>query len=511
MTDKNGKSAEENRNNDKTEDLLESLELDPFSSSFFSSDDDDDLLIDFKEIIADVAGDDDSDNAAASMSAELEELESFLEEFNEVGETGDVSESPAEQGVETAFRLDFGASQAGGGEEGSGTSFIADAFAQVVDEQVSDITEQHEESGDEPAVAEEDLVQECVEAGLAAATEQAGSDEEYRAIEQEALPEEEPFHEQEPRLEEASSPQTMAGEEAGVSEEGAEAGPGLVEGVEQKDETDVPVEMEPVELPLETLDEEQGEEPETAAMNEKPEQSIREALAEVTQPGPARKVVLGAIALGMVAFLLGIGAILMALGLKSQIKQLDATVTNLELKSHQLGQSDVLMEQFHSELEGLQRQLNEMIAITLEKPVEQTQDESGEEISEAIKALNSRLSKIEKSLTDLKQSQKVRLASTTQKASPTVTTTADGKKVITLGGGEWVVNLASLTSEWQADNEVKRLRSKGIEAVKQRTEKDGKTWYRLRVIGFANYDEAKAYARKLQEQSGIKNAWVGRE
>ena len=95
MTDENGKSVEENRNNDKTEDLLESLELDPFSSSFSSSDDDDDLLIDFKEIIADVAGDDDSDNAAASMGAELEELESFLEEFNEVVETGDVSESPA--------------------------------------------------------------------------------------------------------------------------------------------------------------------------------------------------------------------------------------------------------------------------------------------------------------------------------------------------------------------------------------------------------------------------------
>lgn len=78
-------------------------------------------------------------------------------------------------------------------------------------------------------------------------------------------------------------------------------------------------------------------------------------------------------------------------------------------------------------------------------------------------------------------------------------------------GGGWAINLISLTSEQDADKELKHLLNLGVRAEKQRAVKDGKVWYRLRVPGFASYEGAKAYIDTVEKKTGVKNAWVAKE
>ena len=40
---------------------------------------------------------------------------------------------------------------------------------------------------------------------------------------------------------------------------------------------------------------------------------------------------------------------------------------------------------------------------------------------------------------------------------------------------------------------------------------NGKTLYRVRVIGLADRDSAKAVARKLEAEQGVSELWVGKE
>ncbi|MFQ5582726.1 MAG: SPOR domain-containing protein, partial [Mariprofundaceae bacterium] len=77
--------------------------------------------------------------------------------------------------------------------------------------------------------------------------------------------------------------------------------------------------------------------------------------------------------------------------------------------------------------------------------------------------------------------------------------------------GNWVVNLDSFTKAKAADAQVRKLRKLGISAEKTQVNSQGKTWYRIRVSGFANADQAKAHGEMLASKHGIKGAWVGQK
>jgi len=76
--------------------------------------------------------------------------------------------------------------------------------------------------------------------------------------------------------------------------------------------------------------------------------------------------------------------------------------------------------------------------------------------------------------------------------------------------GVWVVNLVSLSNAMAANNELKRLKQMGIQAESAKAEIQGKTWYRIRVPGFASAEEANRQRKKLANRLDIHGTWIGK-
>lgn len=76
--------------------------------------------------------------------------------------------------------------------------------------------------------------------------------------------------------------------------------------------------------------------------------------------------------------------------------------------------------------------------------------------------------------------------------------------------GGWVVNVTSVSDQESAFQEVQRLRSMGINAESARAVSNGRTWYRIRIPGFASHDDAARARPGLEARLGIRDTWVGR-
>jgi len=74
----------------------------------------------------------------------------------------------------------------------------------------------------------------------------------------------------------------------------------------------------------------------------------------------------------------------------------------------------------------------------------------------------------------------------------------------------WVVNITSVSDSESAYQEVARLKSMGINAESARAYSNGRTWYRIRIPGFASHDEAIRARPSLEARLGIRDTWVGK-
>ncbi len=72
----------------------------------------------------------------------------------------------------------------------------------------------------------------------------------------------------------------------------------------------------------------------------------------------------------------------------------------------------------------------------------------------------------------------------------------------------WVLNLVSVDSRYAADKALVRYKAQGISASVFSTVVKGKPWYRLRITGFANRQEAATQKNYLAKKYGIKDAWI---
>jgi len=72
----------------------------------------------------------------------------------------------------------------------------------------------------------------------------------------------------------------------------------------------------------------------------------------------------------------------------------------------------------------------------------------------------------------------------------------------------WVVNLVSVDSHYAANKALARYKSQGISTEIFPTEIKGKTWYRLRIAGFASKRDATTQKILLADKFGIKDAWI---
>ncbi len=77
-------------------------------------------------------------------------------------------------------------------------------------------------------------------------------------------------------------------------------------------------------------------------------------------------------------------------------------------------------------------------------------------------------------------------------------------------GGNWSVNLQSFLKEQAAIKESRRMKARGIPAEISQASSKGKTWYRVKVTGFASFKEAKAYTDQIRGDAELSSAWVGR-
>lgn len=75
----------------------------------------------------------------------------------------------------------------------------------------------------------------------------------------------------------------------------------------------------------------------------------------------------------------------------------------------------------------------------------------------------------------------------------------------------WGINIVSLESETAAQQEVARLKEKGIQAEILETSANGRSWYRVRVAGFSSKDEAQEMQSTLAKEHGITGTWVNNQ
>jgi len=73
------------------------------------------------------------------------------------------------------------------------------------------------------------------------------------------------------------------------------------------------------------------------------------------------------------------------------------------------------------------------------------------------------------------------------------------------------VNFGSYATRNMAVSWAARLRPGAGEVIILPTSSDGKTLYRLRVIGLADRDVAKGVARKLETELRVAELWVGKD
>ncbi len=130
------------------------------------------------------------------------------------------------------------------------------------------------------------------------------------------------------------------------------------------------------------------------------------------------------------------------------------------------------------------------------------------------------LERLEATLTELQgglESAQVRLSDAekrpkgVQRPAETVTPAPAAGSGAVAEKGAWTVNLMSFRRQAVAEKEIARLRDDGIPATLKSIEREGQTWYRLQVSGFADVLQAKAYAKKIRARRDLSSAWVGRE
>jgi cell division septation protein DedD len=96
-------------------------------------------------------------------------------------------------------------------------------------------------------------------------------------------------------------------------------------------------------------------------------------------------------------------------------------------------------------------------------------------------------------------------AATAPKAAPRQASKA------TVAGGDWFVNFSSYSQRGVADNWAKKLTPSAGKAVVIPGARDGRTFYRVRIVGLADRAQAEKVAGQLQAAHNLPPLWVGRE
>mgnify|MGYP000128763349 CR=1 FL=1 len=85
------------------------------------------------------------------------------------------------------------------------------------------------------------------------------------------------------------------------------------------------------------------------------------------------------------------------------------------------------------------------------------------------------------------------------------------KPSMTMSSGAWFVNVSSYSTRAAAEKWVDKVRPDAGNVIVSASTREGKTYYRVRVIGLANKSAAAQVARKLEAELSLNKLWVGHE
>ena len=77
--------------------------------------------------------------------------------------------------------------------------------------------------------------------------------------------------------------------------------------------------------------------------------------------------------------------------------------------------------------------------------------------------------------------------------------------------GGWTIQVNPTRDRGQAEDLQYRLRSRGYDAQLMRVQRDGDTWYRIRIGRYATPEQANEVMRRLREQDGVAHVYVASE
>ncbi len=248
--------------------------------------------------------------------------------------------------------------------------------------------------------------------------------------------------------------------------------------------------------------------------------STAPAITPPVSPALSKGQLVGGAALLGASLLLSLAALWMGMSLDSQIETLNGNVTELQQRVLAQSHRDTLPTpaQLGGQLNLLDERVNEL-AMIVEGPLGHLRESN----QQALQTLDLRLERLEKGQTTLPLAAKQKKQENGSKAQTTSSPLlSKGAEAATTPASKlpsntaavkkgWVINLLSVTSAKTAKEELARLRKMGIRADKQTMNKEGKSWYRLRVTGFDSYEGAKAYIETVEKQTGFSSAWVAKE
>ncbi|MEM8661068.1 MAG: SPOR domain-containing protein [Pseudomonadota bacterium] len=211
-----------------------------------------------------------------------------------------------------------------------------------------------------------------------------------------------------------------------------------------------------------------------------------------TQSWPLGMIIVGVVALALLAAG-GYGVIQQRAETQEEIRQLRATLATAANPAE--------VEASRRELADAESQ-NEKLRAT----VQRLSDEN-RRLGDTIASLENQLTQ---QVSDLyPESQPAEAQTPTPTTTPEPPQTAPVATAQPAAQGKWFVNFSSYSQRSVADNWANKLEPLAGQAIVAANDRDGRTLYRVRIVGLADRAEARKVAEQLQAEYKLPPLWVG--
>jgi len=209
--------------------------------------------------------------------------------------------------------------------------------------------------------------------------------------------------------------------------------------------------------------------------------------------------VIGALAVGGIALIVGIVVLVLNSGVQSDLEGTQISVMDIEdrLEVSAVNPNDEKIEKIGLSLESVMKVVNDLPERlnALQGQVNDIDEQNSKELGEQLLIVSEKITAIE-----------AKLASLSARAAKKTRSVKKAKKVAATK--EWVVNLVSFKQRWYTDKKVDEFKKKGVPAEAVPIDIKGSEWYRVRVSGFKVKADAAAYALKMKKLLNLNSVWV---